>query len=335
MTAAVHILDVGHGNSAVAHCADWTVLVDAAPSPAVLEALEHLGVRRLDRVVISHRDADHARGIVPILARQELDIDTVFISADAAKDPTAPDTALLLAALEDAKTTGRCVVSRDLDEALPPDRLSGGDLTIEVLAPTFATAMTGPRGKNPSGGVMTSNTVSAVLRITLPNSMRVLLPGDIDDIALRELLEHGTDLEAEILVFPHHGSHSAVPDERAFASAVMRAVRPRTVLFSIGRTARIRPSEAIVRGVFDVDPDVYVACTQLSQGCLPADGGLPDDPAALGHLTDVPGAGLAQCRSCAGSATVGGGGVEGPDWGAHQAYIDAVATQPMCRRLQP
>ncbi len=334
MTAAVHVLDVGHGNSAIALGDGWTVLVDAAPSPAVLEALEHLGVRRLDRVVISHRDADHARGIVPVLARDELEIDTVFISADAAKDPTAPDTALLLAALGDAKTTGRCVVSRDLDEALPPGRLSGGGLAIDVLAPTFATAMTGPRGKSPAGGVMTSNTVSAVLRLTLPSGIRVLLPGDIDDIALRELLERGIDLEADILVFPHHGSQSAVADERAFASAVMQAVRPSTVLFSIGRTARTRPSEAIVRGVLDFDPDVHVACTQLSRGCLPADGGLPADSAVLGHLTNLPGAGATRCRSCAGSFTVGGAGVEGPDMGAHQAYIDAVATQPMCRRLR-
>jgi competence protein ComEC len=334
VTAGIHVLDVGHGNSAIALGEDWTVLVDAAPSPAVLEALEALKVRRLDRVVISHRDADHARGVVPILARDALQIDTLFISADAAKDPTAPDTALLLAALDDAKRTGRCVVSRDLDEALPPDRLSGGGLSVEVLAPTYATAMTGPRGKSPAGGTMTSNTVSAVVRITLPSRMRVLLPGDIDDIALRELAERGADLQADVLVFPHHGSHSAVPNERAFAATIMQAVRPSTVLFSIGRTARIRPSEDIVRGVLDVNPEVHIACTQLSRGCLPADSGLPGDPAALVHLTDIPGAGAPHCRSCAGSITIDAAGVSGPEHGDHQGYIDAVVTQPMCRRLR-
>lgn len=335
MTAGIQILDVGHGNSAVAFGEDWTVLVDAAPSPAVLEALEALEAGRLDRIVVSHRDADHARGLVPILASNDLQIDTLFISADAAKDPAAPDTALLLAALEDAKRTGRCIVSRDLDEALPPDRLSGGGLLFEVLAPTYATAMTGPRGKSPAGGTMTSNTVSAVLRITLPSGMRVLLPGDIDDISLRELLNRGADLQADVLVFPHHGSHSAVSNERVFAATIMHAVRPSTVLFSIGRTARIRPSEAIVRGVLDVDPEVHIACTQLSRGCLPADTGLPDDPTALAHLTDIPGAGAPRCRSCAGSVSIDAAGVSGPDHEGHQGYIDAVATQPMCRRLRP
>jgi competence protein ComEC len=334
VTVNVHILDVGHGNSALALGEDWTILVDAAPSPAVLEVLDQLQIGRLDRIVISHRDADHARGIVPILAREELMIGMLFISADAAKDPTAPDTALLLAALEDAKRSGRCTVSRDLDEALPSGRLSGAGLNVEVLAPTFPTAMTGPRGTNPAGGTMTSNTVSAVLRITLPSGVRVLLPGDIDDIALQELVEKGADLQADILVFPHHGSHSAVPDERAFGSAVMRAVCPNTVLFSIGRTARIRPSEQIVRGVLDVNPEVHIACTQLSRGCLPEDSGLPADPMALGHLTEIPAAGASRCRTCAGSLTIGASGVEGPEVGAHQAYIDAVATQPICRRLR-
>lgn len=334
MTVGIHILDVGHGNSAVALGEDWTVLVDAAPGPTVLEALEALQVGRLDRIVVSHRDADHARGVVPILAREDLHIDTLFISADATKDPTAPDTALLLAALEDAKRKQRCDVSRDLDEALPPGRLSGGRLSVEVLAPTYTTAMTGPRGQSTAGGTMTSNTVSAVLRITLPNETRVLLPGDIDDIALRELLKRGANLQADVLVFPHHGAHSAVPDERAFAATIMQAVRPSTVLFSIGRTAH-QPSEQVVRGVLDIEPEAHIACTQLSRACLPADNGLPNDPAALVHLTDIPGAGARRCRSCAGSITIDATGVSGPDRGGHQSHIDAVATQPMCRRLRP
>ncbi|HEV7753961.1 MAG TPA: hypothetical protein VGO71_20575 [Baekduia sp.] len=81
-------------------------------------------LRRAVELVISHRDADHARGVVALLGRRELDIGTIFIAADAAKDPTAPDTALVLAALDDAKHGGRCRVSRDLDapEPSPPKR---------------------------------------------------------------------------------------------------------------------------------------------------------------------------------------------------------------------
>lgn len=244
----VHILDVGHGNCALA-CGDgYSVMVDAGPSAAVLDVLDHFGIERLDQLVISHRDADHARGVVALLGRRELEIGTIFIAADAAKDPTTPDTALLLVALDDAKRGGRCRVSRDLDAAMPAGELDGGGLTVEVLAPTFATAMTGPRGRSPTGGRMSSNTVSAVVRITLPDGLRVLLPGDIDDIALNELVKARTDLSADVLVFPHHGSHSTVDDERAFAGDVMRAVRPHTVLFSVGRGVRPAPLRKLSAG---------------------------------------------------------------------------------------
>lgn len=335
MAAQVYVLDVGHGNCAVAIGDNWTVLVDAAPSAVVLAALDYLGVRRLDRIVISHRDADHASGVASVLAREDLSIDTIFISADAAKDPRAPETALLLAALSDAKRAGRCVVSRDLDNALPTGVLNGGGMVLEVVAPTFAAAMTGPTGNSPVGRRMTSNTVSAVVRIELPDRTRVLLPGDIDEVAFAELRETGADLTADVLVFPHHGAHSAVKDEGAFAAQLVEAVRPRSVVFSVSRTRQIRPSENVIRGILDVDPTIEIACTQLSRGCLPDDTGLPASSSTLSHLTTVPGAGAARCRSCAGSVTVGAGGLLGPLREAYDEYIAAVATQPMCRRLRP
>ena len=334
MSDKLYVLDVGHGNSAIALADDWALMVDAAPSVAVLEAIDHLGLDRLDHIVISHRDADHARGVVPLLARRELAIGTIFIAADAAKDPSAPDTALLLASLEDAKQSRRCRVSRDLDAALPAGELDGGGMVVEVLAPGYATAMTGPKGASPAGGRITSNGSSAVLRITLPGGLRVLLPGDIDGIAFNDLRRRDVDLAADVLIFPHHGSQRTLKDERRFASDLMQAVDPTTVLFSVGRTARVRPSPDVLRGIFDVKPDVEIACTQLSSGCLPSESALPVADGARSHLSDVPAAGASGCTSCAGSLTLAESGVIAPAREAHQAYIDTIATKPMCRLLR-
>lgn len=335
MTAALHVIDVAHGNCAVAADDGWALMVDAAPSAAVIETVEHLSLDRLDAVVISHRDYDHAGGLVPLLARKQLEIGVIYIGSDAAKNPKAPQTATLLASLNDAKKHGRCRVSRDLDAAMDAADLGGAGVAVEVLAPTFETAMTGPKGKSPAGPVMTSNTVSAMLRITVDGGVRVLLAGDIDDVALAEMQTAGSDLSADILVFPHHGSNSAVADERAFAAAVMRMVDPQVVLFSVGRAAKPRPTENVMRGVFDVNPDVYVACTQLSSGCRADDRRLPAAGTPLVHLTAIPAAGRRACRSCAGSVSIGGGGVTGPVAQAHQTYLLAVAEQPMCRALRP
>lgn len=332
MTAALHVVDVGHGNCTLVVETDWALMVDAGASVAVVNIVAQLALTRLDAVVISHRDFDHARGLVPLLTRPELEIGAVYIGADASKNPTAPETANLLAALYDAKRSGRCVVSRDIDAACEPGLLDGPHVRVEVLAPTFQVAMSGPLGKTPSGRTITSNTASVVLRVTLEDGLCVLLPGDMDDVTLQELLVAGTDLSADVLVFPHHGSLGTVNDERAFASAVCEAVRPSRVLFSVGRGARARPTEEVLRGVFDVNPDVAVACTQLSSGCLDADGELASE---LSHLSELPAAGRQRCRSCAGSISLAADGAQTPEDAQHQAYIEQVAKTPMCRLARP
>jgi beta-lactamase superfamily II metal-dependent hydrolase len=335
VSSELHVIDVGHGNCAVVTGRDWAMMIDAGASAAVIETVIHLGLTRLDSIVISHRDYDHARGLVQLLARKSLEIGTVYIGADAAKNPSAPETANLLVALADAKRSGRCTVSRDLDSTFASTALSGGDVTVEVLGPTFAAAMTGPTGKSPAGPTMTSNSVSAVLRVVLPDGLRILLPGDMDHIALKELMEEGVDLTADVLVFPHHGSLGTVPDERGFAADVMRAVDAATVLFSVGRAVKARPTGDVLRGVFDVRPDVKIACTQLSSGCLGMGSSLPDSPTQLGHLTALPAAGRSTCRACAGSITLGQPGIIGPAAEEHEKYLLATASTPMCRTLRP
>jgi hypothetical protein len=183
----------------------------------------------------------------------------------------------------------------------------------------------------PTGMTMTSNSLSAVLRVTLSSGLRILLPGDMDHITLNELLAANADLLADVLVFPHHGSISAVADERSFAEKLTRVVGAHTILFSVGRGVRARPSEAVLQGVFDANAAVRVACTQLSSGCLDRDAELPHE---LSHLTSLPAAGRASCRSCAGSMTLGGEGLVGSEVAAHQEYISATVKTPMCRTLR-
>lgn len=73
----LHLLDVGQGLSVVVRTADHVLLYDTGPAVpdgfdagerVVLPALRALGVRRLDRVVVSHADGDHAGGLPAIRA---------------------------------------------------------------------------------------------------------------------------------------------------------------------------------------------------------------------------------------------------------------------------
>lgn len=333
--ARLYVLDVGHGNCAIALGEGYSLMVDAAPSVAVIQAIEHLAIHRFDAILISHRDSDHARGLVTLLGREDLEIDQIFIGADAAKDPAAPDSALLLTALFEAKRGGRCRVSRDLDAALPDGRLSGGRMDVEILAPTFQAAMTGVGGRNAKGRTLTSNSMSAIVRVTLDSGLRVLLPGDADEATLIELTAIDADLTADILVFPHHGSLGGIKNERVFAQALTERVRPASVVFSVGRGRIARPSEEIVRGVFDAAPNVHIACTQLSSGCRGMNRPLDSAAGRKAHLSTIPAAGAERCRSCAGSIEFVREGMSEPHREAHQEYLEGVADTPMCRTLRP
>ncbi len=76
--AELVVLDVGQGLAVLVRTATHAVLVDAGPAVpdgydagerVVVPALHALGVRRLDAVVVSHGDADHAGGFAAVQRR--------------------------------------------------------------------------------------------------------------------------------------------------------------------------------------------------------------------------------------------------------------------------
>jgi competence protein ComEC len=80
--AEIHVVDVGQGLSVVVRTAHHTLLYDMGPAVrdgydagerAVVPALRALGVRRLDRAVVSHADNDHAGGLSAVAAMYPID----------------------------------------------------------------------------------------------------------------------------------------------------------------------------------------------------------------------------------------------------------------------
>lgn len=91
------VLDVGQGTSALVRTAGHALLYDAGPAlpegfdageRVVAPALHALGVRRLDAVVVSHGDADHAGGLDAVLRR--FPAAPVFAARDAGIAAAAP-----------------------------------------------------------------------------------------------------------------------------------------------------------------------------------------------------------------------------------------------------
>ncbi|MDO5288960.1 MAG: DNA internalization-related competence protein ComEC/Rec2 [Pseudomonadota bacterium] len=200
--------DVGQGSAVIVRTARHTLLYDAGPrysahsdagQRVLLPLLRALG-DRVDMLLLSHRDSDHAGG-APALLR-------------------AWPRATLLSSIENGhplqagRTAMRCQAGQ---------RWQWDGVQFELLHPQpadYAQAALGP------------NQLSCVLRVRAagPQGQAALLTGDIDTAQERALVARHTPgaLRAQVLLVPHHGSRTSS------SAALLDAVQPRWALVQAG-----------------------------------------------------------------------------------------------------
>lgn len=196
------VLDTGMSQAVFVRGASGaTVLVDGGggwgegydPGRAVVgPALTWMHAPRIEAVVLSHVHADHVRGLFYILDAFEVGGFGWTGLLDQARDSRR-----LLAVLDSA--------------SWPARRLRAGDiLTIEPGL--WLEALHPPRTET---GV-SDNDSSLVLRLVRNGRGLALIPGDVEKKALARILSSRADLQAEVLVLPHHGSRSSL-SQRLYA----------------------------------------------------------------------------------------------------------------------
>ena len=323
--AELTILDVGHGNAAVLHEGNEAIVIDAGPGTGLLEFLVESGITHLAAVLISHADADHIKGLIALLGQEGLTVDSIHLNSDAAKASRL--WGALAFELDGHQRRGALEFEVQLVEG--KGFAFRSESRVDILAPRRALATLGPGSTDDQSRRITSNTVSAVARVSIRNGHTVLLAGDLDEVGLEHLLETVDDLRCDVLVFPHHGgnvSSGATPARNAdFARALVSAVSPETVVFSIGRrSANRNPRPEIVAAVVE-DRSRSVMCTQMSSACAP-DGALVD----LSHLSSAFAVGRSDSLCCAGSIRFDAGRRIEPPARTHAAFVEAWAPSAMC-----
>lgn len=324
---ALYILDVGHGNSAVLVDVSGTVIIDAGPRTALLEFLMQEGIKRVDAVLLSHADKDHVEGLISLIESETVEIGRVRLNTDLVKKTNL--WAQLMFILDKCHRESKI----DFDVALTT-RNSGEfdqeNVQVEILAPSLRVAGTGVGSMRNGKKMLKSNSISAVIRLVVNKKPWILLCGDLDEAGLDELLQDTPSPKADVLVFPHHGGNADSSEMENFAKRLCNVVKPRTVVFSIGRGLHSTPIPDVVKAVRKRDSEVRIACTQLSEHCATS---IPDSTPK--HLLDVFASGKETNKCCTGSIMVRLGDVDAapdPPVLTHLAFIDQHAPNALCRR---
>lgn len=163
---------------------------------------------RLDAVLLSHPDADHAQGLGWILRQ--------FRVRRLCTNGQWPEGALaesLDAALTEGVSGG----------TLHPEALVAGDV-LDLGSGVALTALHPAAGYQGRG----TNDNSLVLRLTWHGEPLALLPGDVQREGIEDMLERKRDLHAQVLVLPHHGSKSSL------SGLLYEAVAPAQAFVSCG-----------------------------------------------------------------------------------------------------
>lgn len=204
--AAVDFIAVGQGDAALVRAGGKVLLVDAGPDPkarALIGFLRHLGVRRIDRVLISHIHPDHYLGLEAIAEQWPIGV-VEYNGRHSGVQPWR-------AALSSARRSGATV------QPAQDRRWRWGATALHTFL------VDAPAGSS-------ENDASVALRVD-GESTSVLFTGDLERRGEARLL--ATDpAPVTILKAAHHGSRTSSDP------VLLEVLAPKVTVFPVGRRNR-------------------------------------------------------------------------------------------------
>ncbi|MBF0426097.1 MAG: DNA internalization-related competence protein ComEC/Rec2 [Magnetococcales bacterium] len=213
------VLDMGQGQSALLHAPGdgWSIMdAGGAATPrfnvgeSVISAhLWYRGVRRLQRIVLSHPDLDHVSGAAQLI--RNFPVAELWLGYFPKEEEVRPYYRQII---EEAHRQGTII--RRFQTGVT---MYFGGTTFNLLPPYLA-------GRR-------DNDRSLVFEVDY-DTQRFLFPGDLEKVGERWLVQSGLLQPVTMILVPHHGSAGSSTPE------FVRSVRPGHAVFSVGRMNRYR-----------------------------------------------------------------------------------------------
>ncbi len=200
----VMVLDVGQGQSVILQSQGKTFLVDCGgdydegAADTAAETLLSMGIRKLDGIILTHLDADHAGGVEYLLTRE--DTDAIFL-------PRMLDESGLCQTLADLAPAS--LVGEDLV-------LSFDDTNLTIFAPVS----------------YNSGNESSMCVLFQTEKCDILITGDRGAVSEQLLVKYHQLPKLEVLVVGHHGSRNSTCQE------LLAATTPEYAFISAGADNR-------------------------------------------------------------------------------------------------
>ena len=232
-----YVLDVGQGESVLLSSGGQFALVDCGSRNSWYDAggiaadhLATMGCGTLDYLILTHYDYDHVSGVTELLARTR--VGTLLLP------DVADDAGMRLQVELAARDHGADIRYVRAETSLPLGRSS---LTIY-----------------PPGDVKGDNEQCLAILCTY-GDYDLLITGDMNMAAERQLIAEHDLPDIEALVVGHHGSKSSTSEE------LLEAVTPEVGIISVGDNSYGHPTEDALRRLVLADVDI---CRTDKQGTV-------------------------------------------------------------------
>ncbi len=192
-------------------------------------------VKKLDYIIVSHFDADHAQGLEAVI--QNIKVKNIIVCKQAS------DSALYQEIMKLCKKKKVNIITVKRGQNIKIDKY----VHFEILHPGDIMLDDGKGGLN-------ANAIVAKMYCTIKNkTTTIMFTGDIEEKAEEELVKiYGDKLKADILKVAHHGSKTSSIAE------FLKCVSPKIALIGVGKDNTFgHPNSGVLSRLEDINAKIY------------------------------------------------------------------------------